>query len=272
MSVIIHNNKFEDNIASTSHTVSSSSVTADTPLDNIFDRSVVKRYDFTSGSTSLTHTLTINLTDAVSATRFYMPSFIHQNLTSFFVPTIKLYDSSLALLTSVNTPLITTVRTINGEYYRNFIYSFDESDIKRVELSFTNSTSLSSYIGLVYLGEHLDLNVSPSSVNYSFGSQGNKQRTQGGQVIAGTTNAYMKASFRTTVKKESEQVSDYFNLNYNSSTGKPIVFIPNESPADANNAILLYGTQERLNSSKMVVGKKDNEWLYETQFSIEEEL
>jgi hypothetical protein len=35
---------------------------------------------------------------------------------------------------------------------------------------------------------------------------------------------------------------------------------------------MLYGTQLKANETRTLLGKEDGEWLYETQFQIEEEL
>ena len=238
-----------------------------TDINKIYNRSILDNYQFTNNSSFATYTLTINLTDTIDAEGIailgVLPS-ITISSVEFFFDAVKGSDC---------TEITTRERIIEGIPHKDYVYSLD-SDIagsaNKIVISYSdpNLSTDTGYFSSVYVGEKLlELDISPTSLRYSAGSNGTKIRTDGGQIVASEPSSWQKVSFFTTATEETSVISDHFNVNQTSSINSPLVFVP-QSGKD----VLIYGTQEKTNSTRTLLGKKNNEWLYETQFQLEEEL
>jgi|GEM_PF-5250967 hypothetical protein len=275
MSKIIYNDGISE-YATITHTTSSGTITEITDPENIANRAVLNGYEYSiSTPNSGTSTITIGWTNpdyptcsAVGLIGLYSDIDESANIT------IKTYNSSLVLVDTITTIAAQRTRIINDLEYNDFLFTFDEQEVRQIKIEYDNSITvtlpqINPYIGKVYVGKTLDVDVKPSSIKYSFGTQGDKQRTLGGQIYASTNNSYLRASFTTTAIAETSVVSTYFNLNYIDSISEPLIFAP-----QSGGNILLYGTQEKPSNTSVTspIGKQDGEWLYETSFQIEEEI
>lgn len=271
MSKLIQKSVFDNNIASTAHTASSGTVTAVRPLANIYDRSVLKAYEFSESHTGLTtHTITITLTNTASIKSLAL---LDMSSTNLGLQSITFKNSGSAVISVTNEQLTTRTREIESLTLVTNVYTYDPiPNVKSIEIAYliADSTGDTMQIGGVMAAEDaIDFNIKPKTLKYQFAAQGNKKRTEGGQIVASKNNSYMKASFTTTATSETDVINNYFDINYTSSVSEPIIFIPKEGEG-----ILLYGTQEKLNSTSMIEAKDDasGDWCYETQFNLEEEF
>lgn len=272
MSKIVYKNLLKNNVSSVTHTSTTGTITAVTNLSNIYDRARLKSYQYTISTTGPTHTITITMTNTVTMSSFAILNFstLYNTLPA---ATITLKDSVDATITKTNEVELTSTRSVQGVSYTDYLTFFDtEANVKKIEISFlTTETSGSTLsIGTIYAGVDFDIDIKPNSLGYTFGADGDKQRTDGGQIIASQNNSYLKAKFTVAAELESAVRSNHFNLNYVSSVSEPIIFVPQTS-----GSIILYGTQEKTNSSKPVMkndGDANPEWYYETSYQLEEEF
>lgn len=272
MSKLVYKNLLKDNVSSVTHTSTTGTITAVTPLANIYDRSRLKSYQYTISTVAPTHTITITLTDTVTISSFAILNFstLYNTLPA---ATITLKDSVDATITKTNETEQTGTRIVQGVSYSDYITFFDdEANVKKIEISFlTTETSGSTLsIGTIYAGVDFDVNVKPGSLSYTFGADGDKQRTDGGQIIASQNNSYLKAKFTVAAELETNLIANHFNLNYVASVSEPVIFVPQSS-----SEIILYGTQEKPNTAKPVMkndGDSTPEWYYETSYQLEEEF
>jgi hypothetical protein len=275
MSKIIYNDLIRKYQTSITHTEDdpSDSFTAITSVDKVANRSLLDSYRFTATGAIFSpsaHTITINLSsdmETMSAFAIMNYSYLRFSISSFTLKDLNGFE-----ITRSNEVETTQVRYVNGVRRETNVYTFDAiSTVREIEIEFINTEPSPSdeqfEIGRFYAGQAIDINIKPSSLNYSFKALGEKVRTDYGQVYANENNSYMLAKFTSTATKESTVVSDYFNLNYISANSDPIIFIPQETED-----ILLYGTQEKTNVTKCLMAKDDNEWTYETSFQLEEEF
>lgn len=259
-----------ENIDSIVHTVDIGTYTENTPINNLLERSLLKRYEFThSASAFKTHTLTITLTDVTNVSLICVKD--SRNISA---APIVLKDSGGISQTIDNLQSSESRRIIDGISYNTVTYNFDEvSDVKTIEVQFfTQSSSPVSdedcTISGLYVSQNSEnIKIKPTSLGYTFKTQGVKKRTHGGQVIASRNISYMVAKFTATATDETDVIQKYFNLNYESSVSEPLIFIP-----QAGENIMLYGTQAIPNTTKCLLAKNGTDWLYETSFTIEEEL
>ena len=268
MSILYTNNNVISNISSITHTVDTGTVTSETALSNIAKRSILGGYQFTC-TDSATHTIEITFDelmgiDAVSLLGWSGVGSL-QNLE------IEVKNNSDTTIGTLNEAGVDTSRRryISETNLTDWIWdvNFSINPVKKFVITFDTSSGISARLGILGGWNETELQIKPSSLNYKFESQGIKQRTTGGQIVASKNNSYMQSSFTTTATKETDVVDKYFNINYQSSISEPLIFI-----AQQDENIMLYGTQQKPNSTRCLLAKDGVEWLYETSFSIEEEL
>lgn len=273
MSLIINQNLLKDNVSSVTHTENETfgSFVANTPLSSLYDRSTRSAYEFTTSGAIYdpeTHVITINLTDTVTISSL---SLLNHTATAFFQwHDFKLYSGATERTISNETSYTYNLNrsgVASGDDELYTVKTFDPVSINKIEIYFWTTASFDYKIGEVYAGVYNEINIKPSSLLYTFASQGVKLKSEGNQVYAERNQSYMEVSFTTTATKETNVVSSYFNINYESSISEPLIFVP-----DSGQDIVLYGTQEKCASIRAIQGKKDNEWLYEATYKLVEEF
>lgn len=270
MSIIAYKNRITDEfVSSTSHSVSSGTLTATTSIDKAHNRSIMDAYIY-ENTTGTTHTIDFNLSGAGTVLNVGVIAILGIKADATTAPNTKvqILHSAFTTYDTGTTPNIQRERYINGELYFDQIWITNGTTLgnpSRFRIIITGHTD--GEIGSLYLGDAVDINVAPRSLRYQFETQGEKTRTEGGQIISSRNSSFMEASFSTTATNETDVIEKYFDINYQSSISEPIIFIPQN---DEN--IVLYGTQKKPNVTRALEGRRNNQWLYETSFNIEEEL
>lgn len=281
----INNQLNDDNVTATSHTVTgSASFTPITGISKSLNRSILDAYEYNSGPVAGSGTHVLTYTSAGSLIRFSDYDYLMiaslgnhfaesgtTNFNSFKITTQSgTYDTN-----AESTPVTYRKRVVDGRYLWDVVYILPKSelyDLNNVNISeiqcITSAASNQDMaLGALFIGKAKDIDIKPSTLNYKFKTQGTKKRTLGGQIDASKNSSYMTSSFTTTATVEPEVISDYFDINYQSSISEPLIFLPQEQEK-----IILYGTQEKPNNTRCLLAKNGTDWLYETSFSIEEEL
>lgn len=269
---VVHSGKVD----TITHTSTSGTVTAVTSINNALTRSFLQSYEYTiSGLYSGTSTIQLNLTSpypsvsSLAIVGSYQYIAYNQNLR------IELLNISDTVLYATGVPTSRT-RYVNGETIRDSVWIFDAvNSVAKIKIIYDDqyevlSPLINPKIGKIFVGDYFDIDVKPSTLKYTFSSEGEKVRTDGGQIYAAQNNSYLKTSFTCTPQLQSEVVSNHFDLNYFSSVSEPIIFLPQTS-----GDIIFYGTQEKPCTSRPAMknsGESSPEWYLETSFQLEEEF
>lgn len=279
MSYLCKNNIVNsDSVTGITHTISSGTgtITAITDINRIADRSVLNRYEYSF--TGLSNESTIEIT----LDKDYNDISSICVLGGYWLYTYN-YNFRVALLNSGGTTLYATgvpdktrQRAINYGDYPHWLYDIfytfaAVNGVRKIRIIFDNArevlpVTINQFLGTIHVGEALDVKVKPLSLKYTFGTQGSKERTRGGQVIADRNNSYLISSFTTTAEVETDLINKYFDTMYECSLSEPVVFIPSTT------GVIQYGTLSRPTSSSLIEGKQNGEWFFETSFNIEEEF
>jgi hypothetical protein len=272
MSLFVKYDSIRRHALSVSHLVQPGVVlTQETSDKNLYHRSQTKSYRFRVNSQVIPpdiNRITVFLDDnmpTINTLAFLMTRGVA-------LPGFKLQDASGNNLSVSNINQYIFKRYYNDLTFHSYLFTFDSlSGVRRVVFEFplTSTNPQTVYeIGTVYAGKRLESEIHPKSMKISFGAQGSKQRTRGGQISADKNNSYMNLDFKAVAKPLSFVSENYFDLNYQASVSEPIIFIP-----ELKKDVLLYGTQKKPCEANCVEAKNsDQEWYYETKFSLEEEF
>lgn len=268
MSYIFYDDKTIQDGVTVVHTVDSGTLTPDTDIKNIINRSPSKSYDFTTTGIGQQHTIEFTFPDSLSTSSGLCVAIIsaYRVIVNLRAEIIK-PDGSVA--DTLSTPNSYSSKNIGGEVFRKFVFRSDSPyTYKKIRIKF--QTGANNYsIGKVFIGDAVKVDIQPKSLRYSFDSIGSKLRSDGGAISGEINTVYLKASFTTTATPESKVIRQYFDINYKSSDVGSVLFVPSDGET-----IIVYGPQSSLNSSSIPNLARDSssDWLYETSFSIEEEL
>jgi hypothetical protein len=275
--VIAKGNLIEDHVDGTpTHTENDpgASFTALTSIERLYDRSPETSYDFEPTADIFSpyqHTITIDLDSEMPT--FDTFAILNYSDLRFVLVSVTFKNSVGTEIPRSNETQIDYERTINGVNKDSKVYLFDQVvGVREIEIVVWNTepeTDEFFSIGTVFAGNRIEFGIQAGSLSYSFATQGSKQFTNGGQVVASRNNARLIADFKTTKTPETTVVSDFFQLNYDASVSEPLIFIPQTSES-----ILIYGTQKKPNRTVILPARDTDsgEWLYQTIFQIEEEF